>query len=238
LKLLLSSLFICCTVAFVTAQDITVNGHVTDKEGHTTLVNIMVVDQHSGNGTFAAANGVFTIKVQRTDTIMVTARDYAIKKLCFRDSANKSIFNIHVRLDSLHFELNDVYIHPQASLPEIHKEINNLGNVPNTDTYKDVAITSPITLLWERFSKIEQSKRKVAQMENEDNRRQVLKELLHLYIKNDIIKLDDKSFDDFIDYCKLSDEFIKSCTDYELVMAIKQRYQGFIRSHSTDYYNK
>ena len=239
LKSLLCFILLCTAATSATAQEITINGFVTDKSGQGSLLNIMVIDQQSGNGSFASANGTFTIKVQRKDTIMVTARDYAIKKICFRDSSvAKTEYTIKIRLDSLHFELIDVYIRPQASLPQIHKNIEDLGKVQNTDTYKDVAYTSPITLLYERFSRIEQSKRKVAQMEDDDNRRKVLKDLLHLYIKYDIIKLDDKSFDNFIDYCELSDEFIKKSTDYELIMAIKQKYQRYIRNYGTDYYNK
>jgi hypothetical protein len=227
-------IFIAANVA---AQDITVAGKVTDKKGHNTLMNIMVVDQRSANGTFAGANGEFTIKIQRTDTLMITARDFSVKKFCFRDSAVKNTYFVVVRLDSLHFELSDVYVHPQHNLPEIHKDIEDLNKIPNTDTYKDVSAMSPITLLYERFSRIEQSKRKVAQMEDDEKRRNVLKDLLHLYIKYDIIKLDDKSFDDFISYCNLPDDFIKQSTDYELIMAIKQKYQSYIRNYGKDYYN-
>lgn len=222
----------------VSAQDISVSGRVTDKNGHSTLFNIMVVDQQNGSGTFAAANGTFTIRIQRNDTVMITARDCAIKKICFRDSLSKTNFTVFVKLDSLHYELSDVYVRPQRNLPQIHKDINSLGNIPNTDAYKDVSLMNPISLLYERFSRIEQSKRKVAQMEDEERKKQILKDLLHLYIKYDIINLDDKAFDDFIDYCNLSDAFIKQATDYELIMVIKQRYQSYIRLKGNDYYNK
>lgn len=222
----------------VNAQDISISGRVTDRNGYSTLFNIMVVDQQSGSGTFASANGTFTIKIQRKDTIMITARDCAIKKICFRDSISKTYFNITVKLDSLHYELSDVYVRPQRNLPEIHKDISTLGEIPNTDTYKSVSLMNPISLLYERFSKIEQSKRKVAKMEDEEKKKQILKDLLHLYIKYDIINLDDKAFDDFIDYCNFSDAFIKQATDYELIMVIKQRYQSYLRVKGNDYYNK
>lgn len=237
MKHLLSIVFFATSLCGF-AQDITINGHVTDRAGYNTLFNIMVVNQRSGDGTFADARGYFTIRAHRTDTIMITARDFGIKKLCFRDSAIKSTYTILVRLDSIHYELADVYVHPQKSLPEIHKDINSLGQIPNTDTYQDATIENPISLLYERFSRIEQSKRKVAQLEDEEKRREVLKDLLHLYIKYDIIKLDDAQFDNFIDYCNLSDDFIKNSTDYELIMAIKQRYESYMRTRGTDYYEK
>jgi hypothetical protein len=224
-------------LCFAQTGDITINGHAVDRNGNNTLVNVMVVNQHSGTGTFANNMGIFSITAQRSDTIMVTARDCAIKKLCFRDSTNKNRFTVLIKLDTIHYELNDVYIHPSATLPEIHKSINDLG-VKQTDTYKTVDITSPITALYERFSRLEQSKRKVAAMEDDDARRKVLKDLFHLYIKYDIINLSDKDFDNFIDFCNFSDEFIKQASDYELVMAVKQKYQRFGRNYGNDYYNK
>ena len=88
---------------------------------------------------------------------------------------------------------------------------------------------NPISLLYERFSKIEQSKRKVAEMEDEQLRRGVLKDLFHIYIKHDIINISDDEFDAFIDYCNLSDDFIKTVSDYELVTEIQEKYEEFER---------
>jgi len=198
----------------------------------------MVVNQQSGNGTFATAGGTFSLIAGRTDTILVTARDYAIKKLCFRDSVVKTHYNVNVQLDSLHYELQEVYVHQRRSLPEIDKDKSTLGQIPNTDINKEVGAMSPISALYERFSRIEQSKRKVALLEDDEKKRQVLKDLFHLYIKFDIIKLDDDAFDNFIDYCNFSGSFIKNATDYELIMAVKQKYDRYNRATSNDYYTK
>jgi len=237
LKTLLSILF-STLIGTAMAQTITVSGRVTDPAGRNTLINIMVVNQQSGNGTFAGAGGAFTITANRTDTIMITARDYAIKKICFRDSAGKSRYTVLVKLDSLHYQLPDVYVHPQRSLPEIDKDKSTLGQIPSTNINKEITATSPITALYERFSRIEQSKRKVAQLEDEEKRREILKDLFHLYIRNEIINLSDDAFDNFIDYCNFSDEFIKNATDYELIMAVKQKYDRYNRATSNDYYNR
>ncbi len=223
--------------AHMFAQQITVSGKVVDRHGYASLSHTMVVNQHSGIGAFANSDGTFSLSLDRNDTLLITARDYQIKKLCFHDSAPKPIYHVKVYLDSLHYELNEVTIRPSPTLRQVHKEINNLG-VQNTDTYKTADMESPITMLYERFSRIEQSKRKVAQMEDDDARRKVLKNLFHLYIKYDIINLSDKNFDDFIDYLNINDYFLQHSTDYELVMYIKERYQEYMRDFGTDFYSK
>ena len=175
----------------------------------------------------AAPNGTFTINCLRTDTILVSASGFSVKKICFLDSAAKKEFHITVKLDSLHYNLAEVKVYPHKNLRQVEDQRKTLGDIPNTDTYKNADILSPISLLYERFSRIEQSKRKVAQLEDEEKRRTVLKELFHIYVQHDIIKLDDEQFDKFIDFCDFTDDFIRNSTDYDLVMAIKYRYAQF-----------
>ena len=58
-------------------------------------------------------------------------------------------------------------------------------------------------------------------------KRDILKDLFRLYVKHDVINLSDEDFDAFIKYLNLSDEFIQTATQFELVMAIKGKYESF-----------
>jgi hypothetical protein len=83
---------------------------------------------------------------------------------------------------------------------------------------------SPITALYQSFSKREQSKRALAQMINNDNRRAVLKDLLYLYNLTELIKLHDSEYNDFIDYLNLNDQQMQAMSDYDLALFIRDRY--------------
>lgn len=215
--------------------NITINGRAVSASGLGGLYQVIVINQHTSQGLMAAPNGHFTISCQKTDTILVSASGFGVKKICFLDSAFKPAYNITVRLDSLHYNLSEVSIYPGKNLNEVNEERKTVGDIPNTNVYKDLNtdkltftdIGSPISYLYERFSRIEQSKRKVAELEDEDKKREVLKELFHIYIQHDIINLSDEEFDRFIDFCNFSDNFIRNSTDYDLVMAIKYKYQEF-----------
>ena len=176
----------------------------------------------------AEPNGYFSINCLKTDTILVSASGFSVKKICFRDSSAKKEFTITVRLDSIHYSLAEVRVYPTKNLRQINEDRSTLGDIPNTDKFKDInAFSSPIDYLYERFSRIEQSKRKVAELEDEERRRDVLKDLFHIYIRHDIINLSDADFDKFIDFCNFTDDFIKNASDYDLVMAIKYKYEQF-----------
>ena len=216
-----------------TAQTINIKGSVTNIAGSTNLYQVIVVNARTSEGTLSPT-GKFEIKVLQSDTILFSASGFAVKKVCFHDSAPKAEYNVTIKLDSLQINLAEVSVHPVKSLRQIDEDKTQLG-VKNNDRYKDAhLLTNPISALYERFSRMEQSKREVAQLEDEAERRQVLKDLLHLYVKYDIINLDDKQFDAFIDFMKLSDDFIKNSTDYDLLMAIKYKYEVF--SNANSYY--
>jgi hypothetical protein len=65
----------------------------------------------------------------------------------------------------------------------------------------------------------------VAEMENEDRKRALLKELFRKYIQYDIIDLSVEKFDDFISFMDLPDSFIRSAPAYDLIMEIKRRFE-------------
>ena len=89
------------------------------------------------------------------------------------------------------------------------------------------AVSSPITFLYQQFSKKEQSKRKVAYLENEDRKRELLKELFRLYVDYEIIVLNDEQFDDFITYLNVSDEFLIRSSQYDFLVFVKDRFRDY-----------
>jgi hypothetical protein len=214
------------------AQSIVIKGRAVNSKGLGGLYQVIVINQRTSTGLLADPNGRFVMNALKTDTVLVSASGYGVKKICFLDSSYKKEYNIRVALDSIHYSLAEVKIYPTKNLRQVGEDRSTLGDIPNTDTYKDAnGLNSPITDLYERFSRLEQSKRKVAQLEDDEKKRQILKDLFHIYIRHDIINLTDVEFDKFIDYCNFTDNFIRTATDYDLVMAIKTRYEQFEKMH-------
>ena len=207
---------------------ITVSGQAYDKESKLPLPKLMIINKRTNHGIFADAEGKFSITVQQSDTIMLSAIGFKLKKISLRDSTSKEHYYINVPLEKLVFTLKEVSVFAPRTLKEIDKDISLLDSTRRYRTFEDInAIESPITYLYERFSKFGKSKQKVAEWENEDLKRGILKDLFRLYIKHDIIDLNEEEFDAFIKYCNLSEEFIKNASQFELVMAIKGKYENF-----------
>lgn len=206
----------------------TISGKIYDKENsNLPLTRLMIINKRTNHGLFANADGQFSFSIYPTDTIIFSAIGFKVKNVCFKDSLLNGNSNFQIALSKLYFELKEVSVFANRGLNEIQNDIDKLG-VKKTYTTSGVnAFESPITALYERFSKFEQSKRKVAEWENEDLKRDILRDLFRLYVKNDVIDLKDDEFDAFIKYLNLNDEFIKNASQFELVIAIKGKYESF-----------
>jgi tyrosyl-tRNA synthetase len=126
-------------------------------------------------------------------------------------------------------ELKEMVIKPLKTLSQIREEREALAmRETRLVTGVDV-LQSPITALYQTFSKKEKNKRWIAEQEFKDNKRKVVQELLRLYVASDIIELNEDEFDDFISFLSLSETFLKTSTEMELYLFIKDKYDHYKR---------
>jgi len=224
--LVLTLLLIICLSYNAKAQRVVVFGKVYDTEYPTIpLQQLMVVNQQSQMGIFGNNDNSFQIQIDKSDTLIISALGYARKKVCLKDSSGLNELHVTIGLNRLSYDLSEITVRRQRELRQISEDIKKLGYNKRDHKLTDVdAWESPITALYQSFSKREQSKRALAQMINNDNRRAVLKDLLYLYNLTELIKLHDSEYNDFIDYLNLNDQQMQSMSDYDLAIFIRDRY--------------
>jgi hypothetical protein len=130
-----------------------------------------------------------------------------------------------VALDRLRYELKEATVFIPRDLNRIEQDLKKLGYTPKDYRLTGVnAWQSPLTALYQEFSRKERSKRKVAELMNADRRRELMREVLANYTRSGLIALPYNEYDAFIDYLGLSDFFLRTFSQYELAYYIKQRY--------------
>ena len=113
-------------------------------------------------------------------------------------------------------------------LGEIVRDIQALGYDEREYRTSGIdALTSPITFLYEQFNRLEQSKREVARLENEDRRRALLRELLGKYVDYDIVRLEPSEFERFLDFMDPGEAVLKALTQYEFILWTRERFTAF-----------
>lgn len=210
---------------------ITFRGTVYDVNDSLATPAPIIVNRRTGTGHAFLPGGEFSIQGFRTDTFLIASGGYEFRSFCFKDSAEKSVYIMRVGLTLKNNELNPVTVFPVKDLQSIKQERQELGVKPTTTTQGAAdALSSPITYIYERFSREGRSKALVAELENEDRKNAVLKDLFRTYNRAGVINLPEADFDAFIMFLNMPEAYLKTASDYELAVTIKQRYEVFIRA--------
>ncbi len=218
-------------IAYAQNDTITVKGlvRVEEKGG---LGYLMIANKRTNLGYFGSVNGRFTTRCLRKDTLMISVPGYAIKYICLRDSSKtKNVFGLDITLSRININMAAHEVKPLREYTEVQKDLRRLGPKIDPERIHTVAgaLSSPITYLYQTFSRYERSKRKLAQLENEDKKIALMSELLKIYRQADMIDLEDSEFEPFIRHCRFSDHFLRNATQYEIILAVKGKYRTYVR---------
>ncbi len=207
---------------------IVINGTVKGNDITLPVVNVMAVDKKTGHGIFGNSDNTFSISINKKDTLLVTAAGYSVKKICLNDSAFKPAYAVTIILEKPFVALKPVTIISQREIETIQKDIEKLGYRKEDYMVTGIdAFQSPITFLYQAFSRRERAKRDIAEKRNEDKKRLLLKELFRKYVDGQIMDLSEEEFDSFIDFINVSDEFMKSSGQYDFIIFVKRKFEVF-----------
>lgn len=208
---------------------ITVRGKVIDTATTVSFYNMLVVNKTAGKGIFGDYRGTFEITVKKGDLIAISVVGYETVMLSYKDEDYKPTYDVTIYLKMRSYSSDVVEVTPLKTLEELQEERANIAKREVPTVTVENAIASPITALYVAFSKREQTKRLVAEMEYQDQKNDVVREILRLYVHHDIINLDETEFEQFITFLNLNDEFLKTASDYELITYIKGKFEHYQR---------
>ena len=203
------------------------SGSVVDPFNNSSFFNLLVVNVSTNKAVFGQPDGHFAVYVSQNDSIVLSVKGF--EKVAFRIKADSTCQqNKRFELNHIGREIDEVVVRPLKTLQQVKEERAALA-LRETRTITGIeAFQSPITALYHRISKTEQSKRLVAQMEFQDSQNKVLQELLKLYVVYDVINLTEEEFEDFIHFMSIDLDFLKTATDMDLITFIKDKYEHFL----------
>lgn len=202
-----------------------IHGMVTDAENKRPVPSVMVVNKRTQQGFFTSG-GEFDVKIFTSDTLLIGSTGYKTITLFLPDTLRSDYLSLPLSLEKLSYQAREVEVFGARDLDKIQQDIEKLGYDKKDYILSDIdALNSPITFLYQQFSRKERAKRDLAELKNNDRKRALLKELFSRYAASDIMDLDTQGFDDFIDYLQIGDEFMKNSTQYEFILFIKKKYE-------------
>ncbi|MEJ6505170.1 MAG: hypothetical protein QNK70_00155 [Crocinitomicaceae bacterium] len=219
------------STSFVSAQapcdKVFLKGRVIDSLRPQSFYNLMVVNKTEGKGVFGQPNGFFSAYVSQGDEVVLSIKGYPKYALIIKADSNcQCIAEFFIERPAQVFD--EVIIKPLKTLNQIKEERSSLALRETRMVTGIEAFQSPITALYQAFSKKEKNKRWIAEQEYKDNKAKIVKELLSLYVAYDILDLDENQFDIFIQFLNINEDFLKTASELELVLFIKDKYEHFL----------
>lgn len=188
--------------------------------------NLMVINKTTGKASFGQPDGSFIVYAQEDHQMVLSIKQYENISFVVKADSNCQFNQIYI-LSPTARTTREIVIKPLKSLEELKEERAKLAMKDSRLVYGVNAFQSPITALYQAFSKKEQQKQWINEQVFKDNQRKVVQELLRTYVAYDIISLTDKDFDAFLTFLNLDVNFLKTASELELITYIKDKYEHF-----------
>lgn len=201
-------------------------GRVLDTIRPQSFYNLMIVNRSTGQGVFGQPNGSFSVYVSNGDSLSISVKEYPMINLVVSADSNCQ-FKKRIIIEGKPKELREIAVRPLKSLEQIKEEREALAMRETRMVTGIEVMQSPITALYQTFSKKEQNKKWIAEQVYKDDQRRIVQELLRTYVAYDIINLNDEDFDHFISFLNINETFLKTATEMELITFIQDKYEHF-----------
>ena len=188
--------------------------------------NLMIVNRSSGKGVFGQPNGTFSVYASNGDTISLSVRGYPLINVIIKANDECRHVGTYIVENKVQ-DVSEVIVRPLKTLDQIKEERQSLALRETRMVTGIEVLQSPITALYQAFSKKEKAKRWVAEQEHLDSQRDVLKELLRLYVAYEVIELTDEEFEEFIYFLNMDETFLKTASEMDLITFIQDKFDHY-----------
>lgn len=223
--------FIIILISIISSfsQEKSIYGKVIDNVSKKGINTLNIINNRTGQVVATNENGDFYTRALAGDSIIITSFGYLRKGIKWDGIDKNPVFEVTLqpfmlqelvvrdkKLSDIHKEIQDFLANPNDS-----KAIRNelLKSMLNTNTTQP-GIGISIDALYQMFSKEGKMNRKLADMQFQDAKSFYADLKYNKQVVAQITNLDQEDLDDFMEFCKPTQDFILHATDYELTFKI------------------
>lgn len=230
-------LFFLCNNLY--AQEKSVYGKVTDPESNKGVANINILNKRSNQIVVTNDAGDFYMRAIPGDSILISSFGYNRAGIKWNGIEKNPVISAKLQPTMLQ-EL----VVTETKLTDLNREIKNflanprdpqsirrsiLRGIPNSNTSQP-ALGLSIDAIYMLFSKEGKSLQKLEVKKYEDIKSFYANLKYNKQTVAQITRLEEEDLDDFMNYCKLNQDFILNANDYELTFSILKCLGGFRKS--------
>ncbi len=232
---------------------ITLSGTVFNKKDSFPIPKVSIMNYRTLDGVICTSKGYFEITIAKGDSLCFTAMGFDNYILSFKENNSN---NLNIYLTEATYNLKEVTIWPYANKDEFKKAFKELQlpddrvelNLPEVKVdsvptihlggakvfIKDAKLTmvreGPFTKLYEQYSKAGRERTAYRELLVKDaNEKMVALKYNVAFVKNVTGIKDDDQAASLMEYCCLPEEFVLNANEYDLVLAVEDCYQEYIK---------
>lgn len=245
-KFLLFFVFILVTITTFAQEDVIVKGVVMNDANDALLENVNIVNLNQVIGTTTNEEGEFAIRARVNDTLYFSYLGF--KSLRVRVTGDWMKFgDIKVKMTELGIALEEVVVRPvqltgyveiDAKLIPVYDNYRyriaglNSGyeggtNQPGSVSKVLSSIFNPADFLYNVFGKQPKQMRKLKQMKEDDEIRNLLQSKFDRETLMAVLQLERVDIDEILNKCSYSKDFILSANDLQILDAISNCYEEY-----------
>lgn len=203
-------------------------GKVLDQETGAAIDNGSVINKRSQAVGRTNHTGAFYLQVKPGDSVIVTSPSHGRAGIKWDGVSPNPVIRMPRQYSGI--TLAEVTVTAKREY-EIRRELEVLLREPearkNLSTEEIVGLAqSPITLLYELFSRQAKANRKAAVISQEHRRHMLAGYRLGL-IAGRATDLKGEDLERFIEFCRFNDEFVLFSSEYDLTFAVLQRFKQY-----------
>ncbi len=222
------------------------NAIVINAQSERPLESVHIVNLNQVKGTITNENGEFTISAAVNDTLYFSYIGFKTQKIRVTNDMFK-FKDTKVALTELAYALEEVIVRPYQLTGYLEIDVKNLpvnnayqysisglsvgyeaGNKnPSAVTKVLGAILNPADLLRNLFGKKPAQMRKLRQVKEDDEIRNLLASKFDREALTELLQLEKIDIEDILNNCSYSKSFIKTANDLQILDAISSCYEDF-----------
>jgi hypothetical protein len=200
---------------------------------------VTVTNLSTQRGVVSDEEGFFYLTFPAQDTLQLSAVNYEAYRLYFGDTAQATNYDLTIRLSEKTYQLENVTVFAFRDEAAFKRAVLALDDLPEPEKVvvpgayqgprheKKASIGSPISFIFDRFSKRAKYERQVQQAKQEATYQKALSRKYNRAMIEEITGLNDDRLDEFILFCRLEDQFIEESNEYDIIVAINSCYRDF-----------
>ncbi|CCH02494.1 hypothetical protein FAES_4495 [Fibrella aestuarina BUZ 2] len=207
-------------------------GKVLDQENGKGVNNATVINPRTQAIGRTNTLGAFYLEVKPGDSVIVTSPSHGRAGLKWDGVTKEPQLAMKRQLSDDVVNLPTLTVRGKREA-EVRKELEQILREP--EARKNLSVDeafslaqSPITLLYELFSKQARASRKAAVISQQHRKRMLANYRVEL-IAQRATDLQGEAIEQFRDYCNFNDDFVLQSSEYDLTFALLQRYKQYSR---------